>query len=44
MYVKPQKKRAQELRFKFGPEYDKAIGEHRDRGHAEFISTMAGRT
>ena len=29
------KKRTQELRSKFGPEYDKAIGEHRDRGHAE---------
>jgi hypothetical protein len=29
------KKRTQQLRFKFGPEYDKAIGEHRDRGHAE---------
>jgi hypothetical protein len=36
MYVKyAQKKRTQELRSKFGPEYDKAIGEHRDRGHAE---------
>src|ERR1700730_18051567 len=36
MYVKyGQKKRTQELRSKFGPEYDKAIGEHRDRGHAE---------
>ena len=30
-----QKKRTRELRSKFGPEYDKAIGEHRDRGHAE---------
>jgi hypothetical protein len=36
MYVKyAQKKRTQDLRSKFGPEYDKAIGEHRDRGHAE---------
>ena len=33
MYL--QKKRTQKLRSKFGPEYDKAIGEHRDRGHAE---------
>ena len=33
MYM--QKRRTQELRSKFGPEYDKAIGEHRDRGHAE---------
>jgi hypothetical protein len=33
MYVK--KERTQKLRSKFGPEYDKAIGEHRDRGHAE---------
>ncbi len=30
-----QKKRTRELRSKFGPEYDKAIGEHRDRGRAE---------
>ena len=27
--------RTQKLQSKFGPEYDKAIGEHRDRGHAE---------
>jgi len=33
MYL--QKKRTQQLRSKFGPEYDKAIGDHRDRGHAE---------
>jgi len=33
MYM--QKERTQKLRSKFGPEYDKAIGEHRDRGHAE---------
>lgn len=33
MYI--QKKRTQTLRSKFGPEYDKAIGEHQDRGHAE---------
>ena len=30
-----QKKRTQKLRSKFGPEYDKALSEHRDRGHAE---------
>ena len=36
MYMKStQNKRTQKLRSKFGPEYDKAIGEHRDRGHAE---------
>lgn len=33
MYM--QKRRTQSLRSKFGPEYDKAIGEHRDRGRAE---------
>ena len=33
MYM--QKNRTQNLRAKFGPEYDKAIGEHRDRSHAE---------
>lgn len=33
MYM--QKRQTQMLRSKFGPEYDKAIGEHRDRGHAE---------
>jgi hypothetical protein len=33
MYV--QKKRTQTLRSKFGPEYDKAVDEHKDRGHAE---------
>jgi hypothetical protein len=33
MYI--QKKRTQNLRSKFGPEYDRAIGEHRDRWHAE---------
>jgi hypothetical protein len=33
MYI--QKSRTQNLRTKFGPEYDKAIGEHRDRSHAE---------
>jgi hypothetical protein len=33
MYI--QKKRTQDLRSKFGPEYDRAIGEHRDRSHAE---------
>jgi hypothetical protein len=33
MYI--QKKRTQDLRSQFGPEYDRAIGEHRDRRHAE---------
>jgi len=33
MYL--QKKQTQKLRSKFGPEYDKAISEQRDRGHAE---------
>jgi hypothetical protein len=33
MYI--QKERTQKLRSKFGPEYDKAVAEHRDRGHAE---------
>jgi hypothetical protein len=33
MYI--QKERTQKLRSKFGPEYDKAIAGHRDRGHAE---------
>jgi hypothetical protein len=33
MYMK--KKRTETLRSKFGPEYTKAISEHRDRGHAE---------
>jgi len=36
MYIQSvQKKRTQKLRSKFGPEYDKAISENRDRGHAE---------
>ncbi len=30
-----QRKRTENLRSKFGPEYDKAISEYRDRGHAE---------
>ena len=30
-----QKQRTQKLRSQFGPEYDKAIGQHRDRGRAE---------
>jgi hypothetical protein len=30
-----QKKRTQDLRTKFGPEYDRAIDAHRDRAHAE---------
>jgi hypothetical protein len=33
LYV--QKRRTQSLRSKFGPEYDRAVGEHRGRGHAE---------
>ena len=33
MYM--QKRRTQSLRSKFGPEYDKAVVQHRDRGHAE---------
>jgi hypothetical protein len=33
MYM--QKKRTQDLRSKFGPEYDKAIDTHGDRSHAE---------
>jgi hypothetical protein len=33
MYI--QKERTQKLRSKFGPEYDKAIGDHRNRGRAE---------
>jgi ABC-type nickel/cobalt efflux system permease component RcnA len=33
MYMRKQ--RTEKLRTKFGPEYDKAISEHRDRGHAE---------
>ena len=36
VYVKyMQKNRTKKLRSKFGPEYDKAISEHQDRGHAE---------
>jgi hypothetical protein len=33
MYMR--KKRTEKLRSRFGPEYNKAVGEHRDRGHAE---------
>jgi hypothetical protein len=33
MYI--QKQRTHKLRAKFGPEYDKAIAEHKNRGHAE---------
>src|ERR1700694_5053515 len=33
MYI--QKERTQKLRSKFGPEYNKALAEHRERGHAE---------
>ncbi len=39
MYI--HKKRTQNLRSKFGPEYDRAVAEHRDRGHAE--SELASR-
>jgi cell division protein FtsL len=35
LWMDMQKRQTQKLRSKFGPEYDKAIGEHRDRGHAE---------
>jgi len=36
IYMKyAQKKRTQNLRSKFGPEYDRALSEHRVRGHAE---------
>jgi hypothetical protein len=33
MYMR--NKRTQKLRSQFGPEYEKAIAEHKDRGHAE---------
>jgi hypothetical protein len=33
MYI--QKQRTQKLRSQFGPEYDRAIGEHKNRGQAE---------
>ena len=35
LWMYTRKKRTENLRSKFGPEYDKAIGEHQDRGHAE---------
>jgi hypothetical protein len=35
VWMYTQKRRTQSLRSKFGPEYDKAIGQHQDRGHAE---------
>src|SRR5258707_6847320 len=35
LWIYIQKKRTQDLRSKFGPEYERAIGEHRDRWHAE---------
>src|ERR1700733_9838170 len=35
LWICMQKKRTQKLRSKFGPEYDRAVAEHRDRGHAE---------
>jgi len=34
-WIYMKKERTQKLRSKFGPEYDKAVGEHGDRGHAE---------
>lgn len=33
MYIR--KERTRKLRSKFGPEYDKAVAEHKDSGHAE---------
>ncbi len=33
MYI--QKRRTQKLRSRFGPEYDRAVGDFRDRAHAE---------
>jgi FtsZ-interacting cell division protein ZipA len=33
MYIR--KERTQKLRSKFGPEYDKAVADHKDRAHAE---------
>jgi hypothetical protein len=35
LWIYMKKERTQKLRSKFGPEYDKAVGEHKDRGHAE---------
>jgi hypothetical protein len=35
LWVYIQKERTQKFRFKFGPEYDKAIAKYRDRWHAE---------
>src|ERR1019366_9680669 len=35
LWIYLRKKRTGKLRAKFGSEYDKAVGEHRDRGHAE---------
>ena len=35
LYMFMRKQRTEKLRSKFGPEYNKAVGEHRDRGHAE---------
>ena len=35
LWIYMRKQRTEKLRSTFGPEYDKAVGEHRDRGHAE---------
>jgi hypothetical protein len=35
LWIYFQKARTRKLRTKFGPEYDKAVAQHRDRGHAE---------
>jgi hypothetical protein len=35
LWVYLQKRRTANLRSRFGPEYDRAISDHRDRGHAE---------
>jgi hypothetical protein len=35
IWMYTRKKRTEKLRSRFGPEYNKAVDEHRDRGHAE---------
>jgi hypothetical protein len=35
LWIYSRKNRTQNLRSKFGPEYERALAEHRDRGHAE---------
>jgi hypothetical protein len=35
IWMYTRKKRTEKLRSRFGPEYNKAVSEHRDRGHAE---------